>query len=317
MKWPGVGQSSRSVHSACGKRRRAMSTLGRSKDKTWGVGLRPGIEVATLRSAWEERRLLNGFNRKLTRWFESPRLSTASISSNERAPSATPSDCSDFPSAGQRPVSLVSTLSSGSGSSRDDSPAPPPPGGTVPPTGDDIDLELNPPVGVGDQDRQHADTADPSGEGLVSRGGKFDQLNNTATPSRAASTRHTPPLSPFAAITMAPNPKITYLDRVVMEIIETERMYVRDLRSIVEKRHPLREGRWRADGVAVLGCLPMTGGLSPHNHLNRSRDGPSPISTPPLSSQSHDWSKLKARRKQKGQREVSLKDNLRFTVCCV
>uniref|UniRef100_A0A8C7F0Q3 Pleckstrin homology and RhoGEF domain containing G3 n=1 Tax=Oncorhynchus kisutch TaxID=8019 RepID=A0A8C7F0Q3_ONCKI len=165
---------------------------------------------------------------------ESPRLSTASISSNERAPSATPSDCSDFPSAGQRPVSLVSTLSSGSGSSRDDGPAPPPPGGTVPPTGDDIDLELNPPVGVGDQDRQHPDTADPSGEGLVSRGGKFNQLNNTDTPSRAASTRHTPPLSPFAAITMAPNPKITYLDRVVMEIIETERMYVRDLRSIVE-----------------------------------------------------------------------------------
>uniref|UniRef100_A0A8C7NJV9 Pleckstrin homology domain-containing family G member 3-like n=1 Tax=Oncorhynchus mykiss TaxID=8022 RepID=A0A8C7NJV9_ONCMY len=167
---------------------------------------------------------------------ESPRLSTASISSNERAPSATPSDCSDFPSAGQRPVSLVSTLSSGSGSSRDDGPAPPPPGGSVPPTGDDIDLELNPPVGVGDQDRQHPDTADPSGEGLVSRGGKFDQLNNnnTDTPSRAASTCHTPPLSPFAAITMAPNPKITYLDRVVMEIIETERMYVRDLRSIVE-----------------------------------------------------------------------------------
>nr|XP_046147083.1 pleckstrin homology domain-containing family G member 3 isoform X5 [Oncorhynchus gorbuscha] len=212
------------------------------------------MDMATLRSAWEERRLLNGFNRKLTRWFgrntgsvlykciteqspdwlvESPRLSTASISSNERAPSATPSDCSDFPSAGQRPVSLVSTLSSGSGSSRDDGPAPPPPGGTVPPAGDDIDLELNPPVG--DQDRQHPDTADPSGEGLVSRGGKFDQLNNnTDTPSRAASTRHTPPLSPFAAITMAPNPKITYLDRVVMEIIETERMYVRDLRSIVE-----------------------------------------------------------------------------------
>lgn len=33
---------------------------------------------------------------------------------------------------------------------------------------------------------------------------------------------------------MAPNPKLTYLDRVVMEIIETERMYVRDLRMIVE-----------------------------------------------------------------------------------
>ncbi|XP_077949975.1 pleckstrin homology domain-containing family G member 3 isoform X3 [Gasterosteus aculeatus] len=33
---------------------------------------------------------------------------------------------------------------------------------------------------------------------------------------------------------MPPNPQPTYLDRVVMEIIETERMYVRDLRMIVE-----------------------------------------------------------------------------------
>ncbi|XP_062857580.1 pleckstrin homology domain-containing family G member 3 isoform X1 [Trichomycterus rosablanca] len=33
---------------------------------------------------------------------------------------------------------------------------------------------------------------------------------------------------------MAPNPELSYLDRVVMEIIETERTYVRDLRSIVE-----------------------------------------------------------------------------------
>lgn len=41
-------------------------------------------------------------------------------------------------------------------------------------------------------------------------------------------------MSPFVAGTMAPNPHLTYLDRVVMEIIETERMYVRDLRMIVE-----------------------------------------------------------------------------------
>ncbi|XP_028461412.1 pleckstrin homology domain-containing family G member 3 [Perca flavescens] len=33
---------------------------------------------------------------------------------------------------------------------------------------------------------------------------------------------------------MAPSAQLTYLDRVVMEIIETERMYVRDLRMIVE-----------------------------------------------------------------------------------
>ncbi|XP_056107559.1 pleckstrin homology domain-containing family G member 3 isoform X2 [Rhinichthys klamathensis goyatoka] len=42
------------------------------------------------------------------------------------------------------------------------------------------------------------------------------------------------PPSPFATVSMAPNPQLSYVDRVVMEIIETERMYVRDLRSIVE-----------------------------------------------------------------------------------
>lgn len=40
---------------------------------------------------------------------------------------------------------------------------------------------------------------------------------------------------------MAPNPQLTYLDRVVMEIIETERMYVRDLRMIVEVGHMISE----------------------------------------------------------------------------
>ncbi|XP_039518932.1 pleckstrin homology domain-containing family G member 3 isoform X1 [Pimephales promelas] len=42
------------------------------------------------------------------------------------------------------------------------------------------------------------------------------------------------PPSPIATVSMAPNPQLSYVDRVVMEIIETERMYVSDLRSIVE-----------------------------------------------------------------------------------
>lgn len=33
---------------------------------------------------------------------------------------------------------------------------------------------------------------------------------------------------------MAPNLQLTYLDRVLLEIVETERTYVRDLRMIVE-----------------------------------------------------------------------------------
>ncbi|XP_053193372.1 pleckstrin homology domain-containing family G member 3 [Scomber japonicus] len=123
---------------------------------------------------------------------ESPRLSTASVSSNERAPS----DSSDLPSS-RRPVSLVSTLSSGSGSSRDDlAPPPAPPLSSDP----DVDLDLSPPEG-----RQPWPLPSPDRKGR--------SLNSSG---------------------MAPNPQLTYLDRVVMEIIETERMYVRDLRMIVE-----------------------------------------------------------------------------------
>ena len=40
---------------------------------------------------------------------------------------------------------------------------------------------------------------------------------------------------------MAPGPPLSYLDRVVMEIIETERTYVRDLRMIVEVCQHWRE----------------------------------------------------------------------------
>ncbi|KAJ8341433.1 hypothetical protein SKAU_G00337240 [Synaphobranchus kaupii] len=81
---------------------------------------------------------------------ESPRLSTASsVSSNERMSTATVSDCSPSLGAdlaeGERPVSLVSTLSSGSsrdGQSLYGSTAALP--GAAPCAGEDIDLELSP-----------------------------------------------------------------------------------------------------------------------------------------------------------------------------
>ncbi|KAM9339618.1 pleckstrin homology domain-containing family G member 3-like [Symphorus nematophorus] len=155
---------------------------------------------------------------------ESPRLSTASISSNERAPSATSSDSSD-----RRPVSLISTLSSGSASSRDDNLAPPPPSTHTP----DIDLDLSPAEGAAEEGEGGPwPRPDPDrrgrGLGLVHN----NNNNKESTPSRASSRRQ--PTSPFISRSMAPNPQLTYLDRVVMEIIETERMYVRDLRMIVE-----------------------------------------------------------------------------------
>ncbi|XP_040920663.1 LOW QUALITY PROTEIN: pleckstrin homology domain-containing family G member 3-like [Toxotes jaculatrix] len=162
---------------------------------------------------------------------ESPRLSTASISSNERAPSATPSDSSDLPLSEHRPVSLISTLSSGSGSSRDDSLAPPPLSSQN--SDPDIDLDLSPAgSGGGSADSKGLGPRPPSDEkgrglGLVHN----NNNNKESTASRASSRRQQ---TPFIKSSMAPNPQLTYLDRVVMEIIETERMYVRDLRMIVE-----------------------------------------------------------------------------------
>jgi hypothetical protein len=38
---------------------------------------------------------------------------------------------------------------------------------------------------------------------------------------------------------LATSPKLLYVDRVVQEILETERTYVQDLKSIVEVRQPL------------------------------------------------------------------------------
>ncbi|KAL6485911.1 hypothetical protein MHYP_G00053030 [Metynnis hypsauchen] len=141
---------------------------------------------------------------------ESPRLSTASVSSSDRASTATLSDCSDFPE-GARPVSVVSSVSSGSSSSRDDIA----PAGTALSTEDDLELDLHPSA-------ESSETQD-------AKPGRCDFRVQNSNGENAVNS-----LIPFASQTMAPNPQLTYLDRVVMEIIETERMYVRDLRSIVE-----------------------------------------------------------------------------------
>ncbi|XP_058468836.1 LOW QUALITY PROTEIN: pleckstrin homology domain-containing family G member 3 [Solea solea] len=137
---------------------------------------------------------------------ECSRLSNASISSNEHAPSATPSDSSD-----RRPLSLISTLSSGSGSSCDDGPAPPPSSSNTP----------NP---EGDEEAGQCPQSDRKGQGLILNN---NNNNKVLTTTRASSRRQ-------QSGNMVPNCQLTYLDRVVMEIIETERMYVKDLRMIVE-----------------------------------------------------------------------------------
>uniref|UniRef100_A0A3Q4GAA5 Pleckstrin homology and RhoGEF domain containing G3 n=1 Tax=Neolamprologus brichardi TaxID=32507 RepID=A0A3Q4GAA5_NEOBR len=142
----------------------------------------------------------------------SSRLSTASISSDERAPSSTPSDSSDLLASYRRPVSLISTLSSGSGSSRDDNLALP---SSITSSSSDPDINLN--------------LSPEEGRSFI-----HNKNNNNKDWKASHTLSRRQPASPFIGASMAPNPQLTYLDRVVMEIIETERMYVRDLRMIVE-----------------------------------------------------------------------------------
>ncbi|KAI3364694.1 hypothetical protein L3Q82_011472 [Scortum barcoo] len=145
-----------------------------------------------------------------------PPLPSAVMSALRRP---TPSDSSD-----RRPASLISTLSSGSGSSRDDNLAPPPSSQTP-----NIDLDLS--LAGGAAEGEGGAWPHPEPE----RKGQYLSLNNNTEPSQT-SCRPTSPLNR----SMAPNPQLTYLDRVVMEIIETERMYVRDLRMIVEVSHMVK-----------------------------------------------------------------------------
>uniref|UniRef100_A0A9J8C935 Pleckstrin homology domain-containing family G member 3-like n=1 Tax=Cyprinus carpio carpio TaxID=630221 RepID=A0A9J8C935_CYPCA len=131
---------------------------------------------------------------------ECHRLSTSpSVGSHNPRSTDCCSLSSPEPTEDGRPVSAVSTVSSES-SVEGHSGSP-----TAPSAGADIELELSPP-----------------------------ELLGLDWPVEEPSVTTPDPPSPFATVTMAPNPQLTHVDRVVMEIIETERMYVRDLRSIVE-----------------------------------------------------------------------------------
>lgn len=181
---------------------------------------------------------------------ESPQLSSPlSTSEHDQANVDVGPDCysrlcaEPLDGEGERPVSLVSTLSSGS--SRDSrslfGSTVALPSSTTPPiqSEEDIDLELSPAEGTGEQAGDQSPTLTGTRsrwqERLEPRVISNQWNNNNATSNRKASGEilHIP-ASPVVTDAMAPNPKLTYVDRVVMEIIETERMYVKDLRSIVE-----------------------------------------------------------------------------------
>ncbi|XP_023808675.1 pleckstrin homology domain-containing family G member 3 isoform X3 [Oryzias latipes] len=152
---------------------------------------------------------------------ESSRLSTASISSDERASSDSPYNSSEPPPPGQRPLSQITCSSS------DDNIAPP----QLSATSSSPELNQNQIPGGGKADTEGL-SPEPGGEDRKTF--IYNQNNNNKAWIANRSSNRRQSASPFIRATMAPNPNLTYLDRVIMEIIETERMYVRDLLIIVE-----------------------------------------------------------------------------------
>lgn len=125
----------------------------------------------------------------------------------------------------ERPVSLTSTASS-SGSSRDSR------GAMEEPSGPEALAEN----GAGSPRGRHPPNSNNNSSSWLNKKGPLSPLN-----SRAAAPAH----------------KLSYLGRVVREIVETERMYVQDLRSIVEVR--LQRGGQQGACPAPVGTGPGLG----------------------------------------------------------
>uniref|UniRef100_A0A1A8CEZ3 Pleckstrin homology domain containing, family G (With RhoGef domain) member 3 n=1 Tax=Nothobranchius kadleci TaxID=1051664 RepID=A0A1A8CEZ3_NOTKA len=175
---------------------------------------------------------------------ESPQLSSPLSTSDHVQDNISPDYYSVYDEPpdgeGERPVSLVSTLSSGSSHDSQSlfgstvtllsSTTPPIP------SEEDIDLELSP----AESNKKQVGNRSTPVMGRWRQQLEADVVNNQwnnndATACRTAGGTLSHIISsPVVTDTMAPNPKLTYVDRVVMEIIETERMYVKDLSSIVE-----------------------------------------------------------------------------------
>ncbi|XP_028852266.1 pleckstrin homology domain-containing family G member 3 isoform X2 [Denticeps clupeoides] len=168
---------------------------------------------------------------------ESPRVSAdATVGGHEQMPCGFLVDGHSRPSV-DRPLSLASTLSSSS--SRDSSgsslyhsagthPTP------SPPSENDIDLHLCPAEGTS-RSWHLQDTVTKDTRNTWQDPGHTDNIV-TVEQKVVRSPLLTPSstLSQIVTEAMAPNHQLTYVDHVVLEIIETERMYVRDLCSIVE-----------------------------------------------------------------------------------
>ncbi|XP_040266833.1 pleckstrin homology domain-containing family G member 3 isoform X2 [Bufo bufo] len=168
---------------------------------------------------FDEKVRFEGLNRRISRLFESPRQSSTSSCSNERS---SPVSCCAEVYDCERGVSVGPAQSSGSlresctsceeiiGKTLHDEQL----------SKSALDMEML------------ASTAEtlPTTHQDVQRGLKNDSAMN----SNSNGNRYSHLGSPFGSKVGAITHKLNYVERVVLEIIETERMYVQDLRSIVE-----------------------------------------------------------------------------------
>ncbi|KAM4690213.1 pleckstrin homology domain-containing family G member 3 isoform 2-T2 [Rhinophrynus dorsalis] len=172
---------------------------------------------------FDEKGRFEGFNRRISRLFESPRLSAASSSSNEKL-SSSASICTDFYDS-DRPISVLSTTSSGS-------------------FREGFDLYENIKGGTQEEEEQLSKSLVGHDMELVTstaaslqatyrevQKGIHTPNNNAANRCSRLGSRS---LSPFGTKVGVITHKLSYVERVVQEIIDTERMYVQHLRSIVE-----------------------------------------------------------------------------------
>ncbi|XP_069806280.1 pleckstrin homology domain-containing family G member 3 [Dendropsophus ebraccatus] len=175
---------------------------------------------------FEERGRFEGLNRRISRLFESPRLSAFSSYHHDKLPSSV-SFGGEFYDA-ECPLSAISTPSPVS-------------------LGEDCDHYENI-IGSPVYNAQlSVGASDPDMELLSSTAetlqATFQEIqsglkNGSATNSNNNANRYShlgsASFSPFGSKVGSINHKLSYVERVVLEIIETERMYVQDLRSIVE-----------------------------------------------------------------------------------
>ncbi|XP_072284629.1 pleckstrin homology domain-containing family G member 3 isoform X2 [Pyxicephalus adspersus] len=155
---------------------------------------------------------------------ESPRLSAGSSSSNEKFSSST-SYSTDFYDS-DRPVSIISTASSGSLREGRDlyENSRPAEEQLLGDNSSNLDMEQVSSAG----DILHATFRD------MQSGIKHFHTPNSNNIVNRRSRIGSRSLSPFGTKVSGISNKLSYVERVVLEIIETERMYVQDLRSIVE-----------------------------------------------------------------------------------